>query len=135
METRMYRSLGGIVEGWSKNLAIGSRSTVPPLLRPLLPWLIGLSLVAFWTVPAAFFVAALLGFGGPFTAGWSLAACAASVPFWLHMHYRYRIPLVHALFFPLGGLVAGAVFIRSAWRGERVRWKGRTYQVEGVAGD
>jgi chlorobactene glucosyltransferase len=135
METRMYRSLAGIVEGWSKNLAIGSRSTVPPLLRPFLPWLIGLSIIGFWTVPATFFVAALLGFGGPFAAGWSLAACAASVPFWLLMHYRYRIPLVHALFFPLGGLVAGAVFMQSALRGERVRWKGRTYQVDGVAGD
>lgn len=135
METRMYRSLAGMVEGWSKNLAIGSRSTVPAWLRPFLPWLIGLSLIGFWTVPAVFFFAALLGFGGPFAAGWSLASCGASVPFWVYMHYRYRIPMVHALFFPVGGFVAGAVFIRSALRGERVRWKGRTYQVEGVAGD
>jgi hypothetical protein len=29
METRMYRSLAGIVEGWSKNLALGSSQAAP----------------------------------------------------------------------------------------------------------
>ena len=129
IETRMYRSLGGIVEGWSKNLARGARRTVDPWLRPAIPWLLGTATIAFWAVPPALFVASLVL---PLRAGlgsWAMTVTFVSLLFWSYMHVRLRIPLLHALLFPLGGLLAGAIFLRSAVLGQRIQWKGRTYQV------
>ena len=129
IETRMYRSLGGIVEGWSKNLARGSRRTVDPWLRPAIPWLLGAATIAFWAVPPALFAASLVL---PLRAGlgiWAMTVTFFSLLFWGYINVRLRIPLFHALLFPLGGLVAGVLFLRSAALGQRIHWKGRTYQV------
>ncbi|MGH7505996.1 MAG: hypothetical protein ACRELX_10110, partial [Longimicrobiales bacterium] len=60
---------------------------------------------------------------------------AVSLLFWTFMHARLRIPLVHAALFPLGGLVAGGLFLRSALGGKRIRWKGRSYILGGARGD
>jgi chlorobactene glucosyltransferase len=129
METRMYRSLRGIVEGWSKNLARGARRTVDPWLGPAIPWILGLGILAFWTVPPALFLASLVlpGMGG--IRSWALLVTFVSLLFWAYMNVRLRVPPLHAVFFPLGGLVAGALFLRSAVRGEQIRWKGRTYRL------
>jgi hypothetical protein len=57
LATRMYRSLGDIVAGWSKNLFVGGRQACPRILRPvIMPFAlvgqIGLGLAA----PAVFLV-------------------------------------------------------------------------------
>ena len=52
METRMYRRLGEMVEGWSKNMALGAPLMLPPIrwLRRVAPYLMWLpSLV--WILP------------------------------------------------------------------------------------
>jgi chlorobactene glucosyltransferase len=130
MDTRMYRSLGGIIEGWSKNLALGSRAATPAWLGPAVPWLIAAFLVTAWVLPAFVLVASTVSslFGGAaFT--WSLAATACALLFWVPMLLWLRVPPVYALLFPLGGLLAAALFVRSALRGGRVAWKGRHYDV------
>ncbi|MEX2611174.1 MAG: glycosyltransferase family 2 protein [Gemmatimonadota bacterium] len=132
METRMYRSLGGIMEGWTKNLALGSRQSVDPWLRPVLPWLAGVVLLLFWVAPPVVLLGTYLGPGELPLRQWAAGATALSLAFWTVMTYRFRIPVVSALFYPLGAAVAGALFLRSAARGRRVRWKGREYQT--VAG-
>ena len=133
METRMYRSLDGIVEGWSKNLARGSRRAAPRLLAPLVPWLIALFLAVAWIAPPVTLLVSLFtAFGGP-AYGWSLTATAISLVFWLVMHAWHRVPLHYAPGYPLGALVAASLFVRSAVQGSRVEWKGRRYRLEGGA--
>ena len=105
METRMYRSLRGIVEGWSKNLALGSRQAVSPWLAPFAPWLIGLGALFFWVVPPVVLIASFFTPVQGFFVGWSIAATSVSVIFWLAIHLLFRIPLLHALLYPVGAIV------------------------------
>lgn len=129
MDTRMYRSFAGLVEGWSKNLALGARQTVPPWIRPVLPWLLALAVLVFWVAPPAVLIAAITGLTGGVAGRWALITTVVSVLFWTGTNARMRVPLLHALLFPLGGLVTGLLFVRSAARGERVHWRGRTYRL------
>ena len=52
METRMYRGLRDLVEGWSKNMYLGGRRSFPgePLLQALVPLMLVVGF-AFWLVP------------------------------------------------------------------------------------
>ncbi|HEU5208720.1 MAG TPA: glycosyltransferase [Longimicrobiales bacterium] len=134
METRMYSSLSAIVEGWSKNLAMGSRNTVDEWLRPILPWAAGLLLILLWVVPPLVLGLAFLGVVDSGLIPWASLATGASAVFWLIGYARMRVPVLNALMFPVGGLAAGLLFLRSAARGGSVGWKGRTYQVDGSGG-
>jgi chlorobactene glucosyltransferase len=134
METRMYRSLRGIVEGWTKNLAIGSRRAAPAWAAPVVPWLIALFLLVMWVLPPVMLLLALLIPLAAWVQGWSMAVTAASLLFWLLAHAVQRVPLPYALTYPLGALVAAAIFVRSALRGPRLAWKGRVYRVEAGTG-
>jgi chlorobactene glucosyltransferase len=130
MQTRMYRSLSGIIEGWSKNLATGARSIVPRPIRPIFPWLIGLAALVVWVGPAAAFIASLFTPLPPGMTGWSGIASAASAAFWLFMYHQFHVPFRYAFLFPIGGLMTGFIFLRSALRGQTVHWKGRTYTIQ-----
>ena len=132
METRMYRSLDGIVEGWTKNLAAGMGPVAPLLVRTL-PWIVGILTIGFWTVPASTFALSLITPISGNVGAWAMTATFVSFGFWAYIHARMGVPLRHALFFPLGGLVAGLLFLRSAAGGRRIRWKGRTYDLGGQA--
>ncbi len=129
LDSRTYRSFAGLVEGWSKSLALGSRQSVRPWLRPALPWMLGIAIVLFWCAPPAVLVAALFGLVRGTAFGWSFIATLASACFWMAANYRLRIPLLHALLYPVGALITGLLFFRSALRGQRVRWRGRSYQL------
>lgn len=129
MSVRMYDSLAGIVEGWSKNVAIASRQTVARAIRPLTPWLLVLWFLVLWVVPP---VVLVLGFAGLVSAPvwlWSTVACGAALLFWAGVNWRLEAPLWYALLFPLGAAFAGGVFLKSALQGNRVRWKGRAYHA------
>lgn len=127
METRMYRSMDGLVEGWSKNLAAGARYAVDPWLRPVIPWLVALALLVYWVVPPVLLVAALAGVARAGTLPWALVATAASLVFWIGTLLRMRVPARYALLYPLGGAITAALFVRSARLGNRITWKGRAY--------
>lgn len=128
METRMYRSLAGIVEGWSKNLALGSKQAVAPWLAPIVPWLMGIIELLFWVVPPALVVASFFTHLRHFTVGWALTASIVSLLFWMAAHAGFRIPMLHAMLFPVGAIVTAFMFFRSAFRGEIVAWRGRRYR-------
>jgi chlorobactene glucosyltransferase len=127
MEVRMYRSLAGIIEGWSKNLAIGSRQTVDPWLRPAVPWLIAAFIVTAWVLPPAVLLLPLVGGPGAALRGWAAATTAISLLHWLIVLARFRVRPSYAVLYPVGALVAAGIVVRSAVRGRRVRWKGRDY--------
>jgi chlorobactene glucosyltransferase len=122
MTTRMYGSLREIIEGWSKNLALGAPLMAPPirLVRTLLPYLM-------W-VPALFWVGPPLAW---LATAWDVAAIAtvASLVTWIAIYVGERGPVAYALLYPLGAMMVAFIMMRSAWRGARkVEWRGRTYR-------
>jgi hypothetical protein len=134
METRMYRSLPQMVEGWSKNIYLGGRRSYPdePLRRALTPVALAASL-AFWLIPAAAVMAAGAGLVPGFRAAIAAYACASG--FWALVCAGMRLPLLYGLLHPLGATVALFIVGRSVWRGEtRVEWRGRVYGRAGAHG-
>jgi chlorobactene glucosyltransferase len=130
MDTRMYRSLGGIVEGWSKNLALGSRRAAPAWIAPAVPWLIALYLLILWvTPPAVLLVGLLTPVSVAALSSWAVAATTLSLGFWAGMLIWMRVPVVYAVGYPVGAGIAAVLFVRSAVRGARVEWKGREYEI------
>jgi chlorobactene glucosyltransferase len=132
METRMYRSLREMVEGWSKNMYLGGRRSFPgePLLQALVPVML-LASFAFWLLPPT----ALILTGGRGLLGAAAAtASGLSAVFWSLISVGVRIPPWYGLLYPLGALTAFGIGARSAWRGgRRVEWRGRAYTASGAA--
>jgi chlorobactene glucosyltransferase len=121
IQTRMYTSLSHLVEGWSKNLYVGSRASFPdqPVLRAVAPWLV-LAGPLFWLAP----LMVLLWSGAP----WTIWAAGLSLPFWVIVMQGSKVPRWYALTYPLGAAMIGLILIRSILRGSRkIEWKGRTY--------
>ncbi len=122
MSVRMYRSLSEIVQGWSKNLALGAPLMTPPIVvvRRAIPYLMWLPSL-FWILPPL--VWAL---------DWPLAlpsaiATMASLLLWIKVYREERAPVRYAFLFPLGAAMVAYIMIRSALRGDRVEWRGRRY--------
>ncbi len=123
MSTRMYRSLREIIEGWSKNLALGAPMMMPPipLVRGLLPYLMWLPVLAWIGPPLAWLV---------WRWDWLVLAMAASLATWVEIYRRERAPLWYALLYPVGASMVAYIMWRSAWRGRRkVEWRGRVYRA------
>jgi chlorobactene glucosyltransferase len=123
MTTRMYASLGAILEGWSKNLALGTPLMLPPIpwLRRIAPWFIWVPALAWIAPPVVWAVA-----GG---AAWGVAT-AVSLAIWIGVCVSEGAPAWYALLYPLGAAMLAFIMMRSAWRGgRRVEWKGRRYRV------
>jgi chlorobactene glucosyltransferase len=130
METRMYRDLGHLIEGWSKNVYLGGRRSYPdePVRRALVPVALAGTML-FWLLPPALL---LLGLAGPYPSMLqpALLATTASVMFWALISYGMQIPVWYGLGYPLGALMALYIVIRSTIRGSRkVEWKGRVYDA------
>jgi chlorobactene glucosyltransferase len=121
MTTRMYRNLGEIVEGWSKNLALGVPLTLPPvpLLRRAAPYLMWLPALA-WVAPPVWWVL----HGG----SWALATIAISLAIWGVVYWAEGAPIRYALLYPFGAAMVAYIMLRSALRGgRRIEWRGRQY--------
>ncbi|MEZ4417230.1 MAG: glycosyltransferase family 2 protein [Gemmatimonadota bacterium] len=125
--TRMYRSLSGLVEGWTKNLWTGSRQSVAsPLGRFLLPLAVFTQTVL-WVLPAVAAAAALAGMGGPAFHIWAYAAFGFVALFWGAASARFGIPWIYGLAAPVGAAMTVRILFRSWVRGSRIEWKGRRY--------
>ena len=126
MQTRMYRSLPELIEGWSKNVYLGGRRSFPeePRLRALVPLML-LAGFLFWLAPPV--VLAITAATGPVGRA-AAVACALSALFWMAISYGMRIPAWYGLLYPLGALMGLYIAARSTWRGSRrVEWRGRIY--------
>ncbi|MDP2482634.1 MAG: hypothetical protein Q8W45_05095, partial [Candidatus Palauibacterales bacterium] len=129
--TRMYTSLSGLVEGWSKNVYVGGRRSFPdePVRRALIPWMFSLGAL-FWLLPPAVLLLALLGIAPAWLqpAAW---ATGLSALFWVLFDGGFGINPLYGLSYPLGVAMTGWIFARSTRRGERrIEWRGRTYSAE-----
>ena len=121
MTTRMYASLREIVAGWSKNLASGVPFMAPPIrwVRALLPYFMWIPSL-FWLAPPLVWLAT----------GWQAAALATliSLVTWIVLYAIERAPVWYAALYPLGAAIVAFIMLRSAWRGRRIEWRGRTYE-------
>jgi len=122
MSTRMYRDLGGIVAGWTKNIATGVPLAFPPspLVRRVVPYVMWLPALA-WILPPLLW--ALFGWQ------WAAAATVISLATWLLVYAVAGAPLGYALLYPLGAAMVAYIMMRSAWRGRHIEWRGRRYIV------
>lgn len=129
LSTRMYTSLAGIWEGWSKNnfLMFGSNVLV------MLAAVISVYFVA--VSPFVLAIAApLAGFKFSYRVLDPLLVDLLAIAVLLAIRWRARsyfgTPLRDYLWHPLGGLVFIAIMLNSAYRhigGRGVAWKGRKY--------
>ena len=127
--TRMYRSLDELIEGWSKNLSLAARQSVPRWAVPIvMPAAIVLG-VAIWIVPPVVLLLSLAGGGLSTWVVWSASVTGFSVLVWSLASWRLRAPVWTSLFYPLAAVVANYIFLRSWIRGGQVEWKGREYRV------
>ena len=136
LETRMYRSLGELVEGWSKNIVMGGLQSFPPHLRPFVPAVSFLGGFGLWLAAPVVLVAWLFGwiggggvFVGPGLLTWALSVYAVSAALWSYFSHRMGVLAPYGLLYPLGAVVGSWIFLRSWVRGSTVEWKGRTYRV------
>ncbi len=128
MQTRMYQTLGQLMEGWSKNLFIGARHSFPdePLRRLLSPLMI-IAGALYWIAPPVALGAALLGCA-PGLLWPAAAASSLALVFWSLIAFGMETPIWYGLLYPLGALMVIVIMLRSAWRGtRRVEWRGRVY--------
>jgi chlorobactene glucosyltransferase len=128
METRMYRSLPHLVEGWTKNVYLGGRRSFPeePMLRALVPVML-LAAFLFWLVPPV--VLAVTGATGSLGPA-AVAATALSALFWMLISYGMKLAPWYGLLYPIGAMMALYIGARSTWRGaRRVEWRGRVYRA------
>ena len=131
MGTRMYTSLAGLVEGWSKNVYVGGKRSFPdePIRRALLPLMFSFGAL-FWLLPP---VVLLLALGG-MAPGWLEPAAWAtglSAMFWVLFNVGFGVNPLYGLSYPLGVVMTGWIFARSTRRGERqIEWRGRTYSTD-----
>jgi chlorobactene glucosyltransferase len=144
--TRMYRSLGQLVEGWSKNIVLGGLQTVPRFVRPIVPPIAFISGLVLWVVPPIALVGSgLLVWFTPESAGLgprlanqvvllsSATIFALSVTTWAWFTAKMRAPALYGLLYPLGAVVGAYIFLRSWVRGRNVEWKGRRYRLRPVS--
>ena len=129
LQTRMYRSLAGLIGGWSKNILLGGWLSVPPFLRGVVAPIALAAGVSLWIAPPAVLLAGLAGWvGGPLLL-WSAVVYGVSVVIWAHFTHLMRGPPQYGFLYPLGALVGAYIFLRSWKRGQNVEWKGRRYTV------
>ncbi|KZE37291.1 hypothetical protein AV656_12035 [Bhargavaea cecembensis] len=124
---RMYPDgIGSLVEGWTKSIASGVRSTHPAVTGLVSVWIAG----AF--MPASVLMAALWSS----TAGWVTAGAALYLFYGLQVFRMIRkignFRFTAVLFYPLHFLFFTAVFLWSVYAvnvRKRVTWRGRQVDV------
>jgi len=121
--TRMYRSFGETVNGFSKNLYARFGYNLPGFAF-VWTWLLWLA----WQPPVLLVLYALKVSWVPATAvPYAAAATGLMATTWLLSDLRFRVPLGHVVFYPLTVLAAFLIAIRSVvWRAfGGGTWKGR----------
>lgn len=127
LKTRMYTSLAEIVEGWSKNTATAARQTFGPLVgRVALPVAVAL-VIGLWIAPPLVLLVKLLAGGSAAWIVWGASVVAMSTVLWSAVSLVMGAPTRYGVLYPLGAGIVAAILLRSWIRGDRIRWKGRTY--------
>lgn len=140
LSTRMYTSLGELVNGWTKNVAVGGRQAAGWWGALALPAMVAF-IAVMWLLPpavlAGVLVAEALGAvaAGGAVVAWAAGASGISTLLWAAGYRRFEVSGRYALLYPLGAAVTLFIVLRSWIRGSRrIEWKGRRYRgADGVA--
>jgi hypothetical protein len=136
----MYHSLDEVMNGWTKNVAIGARQSAGKWGRIAVLGIVVYAL-GLWVAPSAILLSVLTAglFGMPASPGvlaWALGATLAGLAGWWFAYRRFEVSPVYAFLYPVGAALVAAIAVRSGWRGgRRVEWKGRRYSVDELTGD
>ena len=130
LSTRMYASLGALVQGWMKNVYAGGIQTLPSgrLWRMVYPMML-LTPILVWLAPPVALGLDALGVVSDSVGLWALAATAILLVWWLIVYGAMVRRPWYAFVAPIGNLLLGYIFLRAIARGTRVEWKGREYDV------
>jgi chlorobactene glucosyltransferase len=131
LSTRMYASLGALLQGWMKNVYAGGIQTLPPgrAFRVLFPVIL-LAPVVVWLAPPLTLLAALAGATSPAVETWAVTTSSILLVWWLIVYTAMTRRPWFALLAPIGTLFLAYIFLRAIARGRRVEWKGRAYDVD-----
>jgi chlorobactene glucosyltransferase len=129
LSTRMYASLGEIINGWRKNVFAGGLDSVPfgKVGQSLLPLALLMPPLLELLPPLALTLAIFFLPAESTTILWASIAVAATLIWWFVVYRRIGENLLYALAYPLGALALLYIFFTAVIRGRRVTWKGRTY--------
>jgi chlorobactene glucosyltransferase len=128
LRTRMYRSLSGLVEGWSKNVATAALQTTPGWMLPIILPLSFLVGVLLWVLPPSVLAFSLFTGARGLILAWSATATGLGLFLWTQASRRMKGNPLMGFLFPVGALFGLYIFTRSWLRGARIHWKGRDYQ-------
>jgi chlorobactene glucosyltransferase len=129
LKTRMYRSIGDLIEGWSKNVATAVLQTTPGWLLPVILPLSLLTGVGLWQVPPAVLAWALATGSTGLPLQWGAITTGFGVLVWGRTTRLMGESPVYGLLYPLGSILGAYIFVLSWMRGNRIRWKGRSYRI------
>ena len=129
LRTRMYRSLSGLVEGWSKNVATAALQTTPGWMLPIILPLSFFSGILLWVLPPAVLAVSVFTGARGLAMAWSAVATGLGLFLWTQASIRLKGNPFMGLLFPLGAIAGLYIFTRSWLGGTRIRWKGREYRM------
>lgn len=144
LRTRMYTSLGEIRRGWGKNVYAAGRDTMPlnRLTATIFPWIFPLPALM-PVLPLVCLAIGLLGLGGgDGTAGsggtggvlvFGAITAPATLLYYAGVYAFARLNPLWALSYPLAAVTFSGICAEAAWRGSKVRWKGRDYESRRAA--
>lgn len=125
----MYRSLSGLVEGWSKNVATAALQTTAGWMLPIILPLSFVTGIMLWVLPPAVLAFSLSTGARGLALAWSAVATGLGLVLWTQASMRMKGNPLMGLLFPLGALFGLYIFTKSWLGGSRIRWKGRFYRM------
>ena len=129
MRTRMYTSLRGIVNGWTKNLFVGIVESLGSRALAYAAALASLVLPLLFLLPGAA-LAAGSALGWPWLVVLGITSYLGASLLIGHLLRAAHEWDGWGLLHPLGAIVFSFILLRSAARGTgRIEWKGRTYSA------
>ncbi len=132
--TRMYTSLPELVNGWTKNLAVGAQQSAGRLGPIAIPGMLAFS-VGIWLAPPVALGVALVTGSTPLLL-WSGITTAFAITMWAGAYARFGASLAYGSIYFMGVAVSVFIALRSLLRGRRrIEWKGRRYDVRGTPGE
>lgn len=128
LTTRMYQSLGAIVNGWSKNMSIGAKQVYGPVRGRLVLLAALVVYPLLWLAPVVVLGAAAAGLVGTPILACAAFAYASSAALWAGASKQVAGgSAVLGIIYPLGAAVVWAIVAKSTFQGTRVTWKGREF--------
>jgi cellulose synthase/poly-beta-1,6-N-acetylglucosamine synthase-like glycosyltransferase len=129
LKTRMYRSLGGLVEGWSKNVATAALQSTVWWLRPVILPLSAFVAVVLWMSPPVVLAWVLLNGASELTLLWGFITTGLNVLIWSRASVLMGSSPLFGVLYPLGSVLGFYIFLKSWLQGPRIRWKDRRYRI------